>query len=191
MTAGASNDCIAVPLEKLLVRARKRRAETTKLSETRNMPHLADFEEWSLQQIQDVGSTTENFDCFMGVEDPAMMANAGGFPQQLPTPVSSSTHDAEFWDDMTGLLQFQSSDNNGAIGVGEISDWGGSMLSFTKVHAPKLYMCTRTFYNSVTIRKKPLPSCIKSTRVLRFTSFFILLPSSIYWFMSSLNKHSS
>ncbi|KAG0652923.1 Bikaverin cluster transcription factor bik5 [Hyphodiscus hymeniophilus] len=122
-TADRSNDSIGIPIEKLLMKARRRRAETTKIPEAQNVTSLQELEQWNLQQVQDVGSSTENFDWFMGVGDQAMIANAGGYVQQLATPVSLPLQDAEFWNDMTGLLQYQPCDNNGAIGGGEMGDW--------------------------------------------------------------------
>ena len=122
-SADVSNDSIGVPIQKLFVKARRRRAETTKIPEARNAPSMAELEQWNLRQVQDVGPTTEKFDWFMGEGEPTMIANAGGYVQQLATPASLPVQDAEFWDDMTGLLQFQAVDNNGAICGGEMSDW--------------------------------------------------------------------
>lgn len=124
-SADRTNESIAVPIEKLLFRARRKREQTQNPPETQNVPSSAELEQWNLQQVQDVGSTTENFDWFLGAPegDPAMVAANAGYEQQLATPLSLPIQDAEFWNDMTGLFQYQSCDNNGAICGGEMSDW--------------------------------------------------------------------
>jgi hypothetical protein len=125
--ADRTNESVGVPIEKLLIRARRRRAEISKRPEAQNVSNLPEFEQWNLQQVQDVGPTTENFDWFLGVPegDPALLGNTEVSVQQLPTPTSLPIEDAEvdFWNDMTGLPQYQLLDNNGAIGGGEMSDW--------------------------------------------------------------------
>jgi hypothetical protein len=123
--ADKANEAIDRPIQKLLARANRRRTEISQRSETQNESRSVELEQWNLQQFQDVGSTTENFNWFLGAPegDPAMMANTGGYVQQLDTPMSLQVQDVEFWNDMTGLLHHQPSDNNGAIRGGEMSDW--------------------------------------------------------------------
>jgi hypothetical protein len=124
-SADRTNDAIGVPIEKLWRRARRRREETSKKPESLNAATSHDLEQWNLQQVQDVGTRTENFDWFLGAPegDSMLMANTGGYNQQLATPLSLPNQDVEFWNDMTGLLQYQSADNNGGIGGGEMCDW--------------------------------------------------------------------
>lgn len=123
--ADRTNDAIGVPIETLLQRARIRRKETSKKPESQNVSSSYDLEQWNLQQVQDVGTTTEDFDWFLGApeEDSVLMANTAGYEQQLATPLSLPGQDVEFWNDMTGLLQYQPVDNNGAICGGDMSDW--------------------------------------------------------------------
>lgn len=122
--ADRTNPAIDRPIEKLLVKARRRRAETAPRPEPQNESRLAEQEQWDLQHFQDVG-TTENFDWFLGAPqgDPTVIAHTGEYVEQLETPMSLPIQDVDFWNDMTGLLQYQSSDNNGAICGGEMSDW--------------------------------------------------------------------
>ena len=122
-TADRTNDSLNRPIERLLRTAHRRRAETSKIPEAQTVSRISELEQWNLQQVQDVGSTAENFDWYMGEGDPAIVANAGGYVQQSATPVSLGVQDAEFWNDMTGLLQYQLGDNNGAICGGEMGDW--------------------------------------------------------------------
>jgi hypothetical protein len=121
--ADRSNTAINRPVEKLLEKAYRRRAETTGRHGRPNESRTGDLEQWNLQQF--VGSTSENFDWFLGAPegDASMMTNSGGYVQQLETPMSLPVQDAEFWNDMTGLFQGQPFENNGAIVGGEMSDW--------------------------------------------------------------------
>lgn len=122
-TADRANEAISRPIEKLLEKARRRRAETTGRQGAQNESRSEDLDQWNLQQF--VGSTSENFDWFAGAPegDTSMMANSGGYVQQLETPMSLPVQDVEFWNDMTGLFQNQAIENNGAIAGGEMSDW--------------------------------------------------------------------
>jgi hypothetical protein len=123
--ADKSNTAIDRPIEKLMARARRKRAQTTRRSEPQNESRLAELQQWNLQQVQDVGPTTENFDWFLGAQrdDPTVIPSTGNYVQQLETPMSLPVQDVEFWNDMTGLFQYQPSENNGAICGGEMSDW--------------------------------------------------------------------
>lgn len=116
--ADRSNESIVLPIEKLWRRARRRRAET-QVSEP-GSAGVDDLEAWNLLQFQDVGTRTDNFDWFLGAPEGEPL---GAGYEQLATPVSMPIQDAEFWNDMTGLLQYQPVDNNGAITGGELSDW--------------------------------------------------------------------
>ena len=121
--ADRSNTAINRPIEKLLEKAYRRRAETTGRRGPPNQSKSCDLEQWNLQQF--VGSTSENFDWFLGASegDSSIATDSSEYVQQLETPISLPVQDAEFWNDMTGLFQGQPFENNGAIVGGEVNDW--------------------------------------------------------------------
>jgi len=119
LMADRSNVAIDRPIQKLLARARKRRLEqqdeVSQRPVDQHISQAAELEQWNLQQFQDVGPAVENFDWFLGAPE----VNPTGETHQLHTPMSLPTQDIDLWNDMTGLLQYQSSDSGAVCG----GDW--------------------------------------------------------------------